>query len=359
LSERTLLVTGGDGFIGRRILSHFRRDPIEIVLLVQPKFLDETIQLVNRWERTPSNEAEYQVVPGDITESGLGLSSDEIPPLKETVTGLIHLAAAYDLSIDRETGQAINVEGTRNVLNFARECEQLSTLGYMSTTAISGDYENVYREEDYDVNQSFNNYYEETKFEAEGLVREAMEDLPIIIYRPTTVVGDSETGEIDKIDGPYYLIQTIDRNFHLVIPETGNSKFHIEPVDFVAEAFYTIFETPDATGACYHLADSNPPTYREFIDKVCDYWNKVHPLLELSPDLMEPMFSLPGTERIFGLPAEAFVYSYLNRQYSTEQADEILDGTGVQCPPVEDYLPVVLDFYKNHLKQGDIRTTRW
>lgn len=359
LSKRTLLVTGGDGFIGRRILSHFLDQDMRIVLLVQPKFQETTARMLNAWDRRPSTEAELEMVPGDITRDALDLDEAEGKDLRETTTDIIHLAAAYDLALDEPTGQAINVRGTQKVLDFARTCENLDRIGYMSTTAISGDYEEVYRETDYDVGQNFNNYYEKTKFEAEGLVREAMDDLPVIIYRPTTVVGDSETGEIDKIDGPYYLIQSIDRNLHLVLPETGNSKFHVEPVDFVSEAFYTLFEKDEAIGNCYHLADPDPPTYKNFVEMVCEHWDKTKPVTTVPPKLMEPLFGLPGAEALFGLPKEAFTYSYLNRQYASDQAQKLLEPEGVRCPSVTEYLGTILDFYTEHLKQGEYRTNRW
>jgi thioester reductase-like protein len=359
MSDRTLLVTGGDGFIGRRILSHFLDQNLRIVLLVQPKFQEKAARILGAWDRRPTTEAQLQLVPGDITESGLALEASEQEDLRETTTDIIHLAAAYDLALDEETGQAINVRGTENVLEFARGCKNLERLGYMSTTAISGDYEQIYHESDFDVNQNFNNYYEKTKFEAEGCVREAMDELPVVIFRPTTVVGDSDTGEIDKIDGPYYLIQSIDRNLHLVLPETGDSCFHVEPVDFVSEAFYTIFEKDEALGNCYHLADPDPPTYREFVDMVCEYWDKPKPFVTVPPGMMEPFFNLPGSEALFGLPKEAFTYSYLNRQYASDQAEELLKDEGIQCPPVTDYLGTILDFYRNHLAQGEYQDIRW
>jgi len=354
-----LLVTGGDGFIGRRILSYFLDQDLRIVLLVQSKFQEKAARMLNGWDRRPSTEAELEMVAGDITKDALDLDGAEWDNLRETATDIIHLAAAYDLALDEETGQAINVRGTRTVLDFARTCENLDRIGYVSTTAISGDYEEVYRETDYDVGQDFNNYYEKTKFEAEGHVREAMEDLPIIIFRPTTVVGDSETGEIDKIDGPYYLIQSIDRNLHLVLPETGGSRFHVEPVDFVSEAFYTILEKDEALGNCYHLADPDPPTYKNFVEMVCEHWNKIKPVATVPPKLMEPFFGLPGAEALFGLPKEAFTYSYLNRQYASDRAEALLEPEGVSCPPVNEYLGTILDFYDEHLKQGEYRGNRW
>lgn len=359
MDERTLLVTGGDGFIGKHLLRRFVRRPVTLVLLTLPRFRDRTRRLVHELEDAGDARAEVEFVEGDITRPNLDLTEADRERLRGTVTEVVHLAAAYDLTLDPEVGEAVNVDGTRHVLNFARELPNLQRLGHMSTTAVSGDHEGPFREDDYDVGQNFHNTYEETKFRAEGLVREARGELPVVIFRPTIVVGHSETGEIEKIDGPYYLFRAIERNMHLVLPDTGTALCHVEPVDFVADAWVTLFEHEAAPGNCYHLADPDPPTYREFVERVCDRWDKPRPKIYLPPALVEAAFRLPGVESLTGVPAASLPYTHLNREYPADRANALLDEAGIRCPPVEDYLDALVDYYRSHRHDDALHRDRW
>lgn len=357
--DRTLLITGGDGFIGKRILQHFFDQKINIVLLTLEKFRDQTESLVQTWEQQDHN-ANFYVVTGDITMPGLDLDGDVRETLMHRVTDVIHLAAAYDLSIDRTTADLINVNGTHNTYQLLRDFNKLERVAYMSTCAISGTFEGRFTEDHFDEGQSFLNEYERSKFHAERVVRNYMDEIPTIIFRPTVVVGDSQTGEIEKIDGPYYLFNMVSRRLHLVTQDSEGIDIHLVPVDFVADAFTTIMnERPGAIGTCVHLADPDPLTYNQFLDLTCERWGTFKPQLKFPPKTMEPLFTLPGAETVLGVPAESFPYSYKDVEYGTGRMEEILEGTGIECPSVEEYIDVMIDYYRKHFSSFSLKGERW
>ncbi|HSP35304.1 MAG TPA: SDR family oxidoreductase, partial [Thermoanaerobaculia bacterium] len=188
----TIFLTGFPGFLGSELLPRLlRREPgLRARLLVQPKFAPLAR------ERAASLGNRVEIVEGDITKR-LTVSADD-------VVEIWHLAAIYDLGVQREFAMRVNVDGTRNVLEFAQRCASLRRFHYFSTCYVSGRYDGTFRETDLERGQTFNNYYEETKYLAEVDVQSRMRaGLPATIYRPSIVVGDSATGATQKYDGPY------------------------------------------------------------------------------------------------------------------------------------------------------------
>src|SRR6185369_12162120 len=183
----------------------------------------------------------------------------EAKSLKSRLTGCYHLAAVYDLAVARDVGLRINVEGTRYVIEFLSEAKSLKRLDYVSTAYVSGTAVGLYRETDLDVGQRFKNFYEETKFLAEMAVAES--GLPATIYRPGIVVGNSQTGETAKFDGPYFALNAI-RNLPspgvFMKVGTGDNPVNLVPVDFVLEAIARLSTWDGAIGKTYHLTDPKP-----------------------------------------------------------------------------------------------------
>jgi nucleoside-diphosphate-sugar epimerase len=235
----------------------------------------------------------------------------------------------------------------------------LRRLGYMSTTSISGTHKGLFSENDFDTGQKFKNHYESTKFEAERIVREYADRIPTVIFRPTIVVGDSHSGEIEKIDGPYYGFVMISRNLHIAIQKSGHTKCHIAPVDFVTDAIAAIYEKPDAAGKVFHVGDPQPMLYDEFFDLVCERWGKFKPLLKLPPKLMGKLLEVPVIEKTFGVLKESFPYTHLPVEYGFDNMLSALEGTRLRCPSVPEYVDVMIDYYKNHLKPAALKKQRW
>ena len=360
MRDRVVFFTGAGGFIGRYILAHYlERGDCDLYLLENGRFHNRLKEYLDSAIADPAKRARAKVIEGDITAPGLGLNSSLHGELKERVTHVVHLAALYNLSAPRAVSLRVNVEGTRNVLDFAGSLKQLERFGYMSTVAISGDYSGVYSEEDFDKGQQFKNYYAETKFLAEKVVRERRDAIPTIICRPTIVVGHSKTGAIEKVDGPYYGLTVILRYLHLITVDTGPTKCHIAPVDYVADAFYAILEDEGATGKVYCLGDPNPLTYTEFYDLACERWGRVKPLVRLPASIMRPVVRMPFSFQITGVTAEAFEYSVNPVEYPVTNAQAVVSKYGVACPPVPAYIDVMLSYFRAHYRDPRVRRGDW
>jgi nucleoside-diphosphate-sugar epimerase len=161
------------------------------------------------------------------------------------------------------------------------------------------------------------------------------------------------------MDGPYFPLTTIIRNVHLMVQNGGPTKCHMVPVDYVAKAFYTLFEDEASVGGVFVLGDPNPLTYGEFFDVVCERWGKMKPLLKLPPALIRPMFFLPFFSRIIGVPYEAFRYSFLPVEYDMTKSVAALEKHGLACPAVSEYLDVMLDYFKKHRNDPGVRKEMW
>ena len=206
---RDVLITGYPSYLARRLARIVLREEPEarVRLLVRPDFLDEAAKHI---EALPGEQRErVQVLSGDVVHLDLGLSGREYLEVATHVTDVYHIASHWWLGVDRKRIWEVNVRGTRNVIDAAYEMKRLRRLNHFSTAFVSGDRTGVIMEEELDCGQSFRNAFEETKFEAEVLMRKAASQVPISVYRPSIVVGDSSNGEIDKMAGPYHLMNAI------------------------------------------------------------------------------------------------------------------------------------------------------
>ena len=360
MSDKALFCTGAGGFIGRYILSHYlEREECDVYLLENGRFRERLEHHLDEQVRDPDQRKRLRVFAGDISQPDLGLEAPIQEELRQRVTHVIHLAALYNLSAPRDISMRVNVDGPRHLLDFVAKLPSLERLGYASTIAVSGKHDGTFREDDLDVGQAFENNYDESKFRAEELVRERRDGIPTVILRPTTVVGHSRTGAIEKIDGPYYALGMIARSMHYVVPNTGGNKFHFAPVDFIADAFYHLFEDEDSVGKVFHLVDPEPVTYLEFFEMACAAMGKRAPLLKLPAAWMRPAGALPGFERLTGVPREAFEHSFIRVDYDQTLARPVLHKHGISCPPVSSYIDVLVDYFVEHAADPRIRKGDW
>ncbi len=351
----TIFVTGFPGFLGSRLLPRLlRRAPdARAVCLVQPKFAalaqDRLDALV---ADDPSLDGRLELALGDLTRPGLGL--DDAAGLASTITEIWHLAAVYDLSVARHVGMAVNVEGTRNVLALAEDCPNLRRHHYVSTCYVSGRYCGPFHETDLDVGQSFNNYYEETKFLAEVAVAESRSGgVPTSVYRPAIVVGDSVTGETQKFDGPYFLLQWLLRQPRwAVVPVVGDptmTRFNMVPSDFVIDGIEHLSGLDQSVGRTYQLADPAPLTVDQLLEEMCRATQRrgVRVLLPRRPTEWA-LGHVEALERFIGIPAAAVAYFAHPTHYDTTESQRDLAGSPVACPPVGAYLPNLVRFMQAH-----------
>jgi thioester reductase-like protein len=356
MPDQAVFFTGAGGFIGRRILSYYLEQPDCILYLLERGSFRERLEtMVAARVKDPDRRARIHIFDGDITQPNLGLDAKLADEIQSTATRAMHLAAVYDLSVPKDVGYRINVDGTRNVLDFLGKAKHMERFGYMSTVAISGLFRGTFTEDDFDAGQAFKNHYEETKFLAEKVVRERRDTLPTVIFRPTIVVGDSQTGEFEKIDGPYFSLAAISRNLHLIMPDFGEVLCNIEPIDFVAKAIYHLLEDPESTGQVYQIADPDPVTYNRFLDLACDQMHKIRPLIHVPPSFVAPFTRMKPISKLLGVNYDAYQYSCQPVRYGTSKSGPALAKHGIVCPPLPSYIQVMIKYYMKHCRDARVR----
>ncbi len=350
-----LLMTGFPGFLGSALLPRLlaRREGVQAVCMVQPHHLGTAEERLQSIEAAhPSVAGRTELVTGDITEPDLGVDPVHTE-LLDQVTEVWHLAAVYDLAAPAELAQRVNVDGTARVLEFCWSRPSFDRLQYISTCYVSGRYQGRFTEDMLDEGQSFHNHYDSTKFAAEKLVREAMDQgLPATIYRPGIVVGDSRTGETQKYDGPYFYAQFMRRQPLPVAVLPAVNEDHttsVVPRDFVIEAMDQLSVLETSIGRTYALTDPEPPTNREIDEIFARHLGKRLAWVPLPLGLTKAALThVPGLEWLLGLPAETIDYLEAPTTYATDHTVADLAGTGVECPPFESYAGRLLDFMQEH-----------
>lgn len=352
LAEETFFLTGFPGFIASRLLKRLAREGGRFLLLVQPAFTERARQEIKSIaEQTARPVSDFTLLPGDITEPNLGMSPADLATARSQSTVLFHLAAIYDLAVARDLALRVNLEGTRNVNEFARSLPALHHYHYVSTCYVAGKRTGRILENELRHEAGFRNYYEETKFLAELEVEALKSELPVTIHRPSVVCGDSRSGETAKYDGIYYLI-----HYLLKLPSVlsafniGNSDvaLNLVPVDFAVEAMATLAQDPLSVGKTLQLADPRPLTTRELFNTIARCIKGRESRLTLPASLVHTSLMLPFAPKITGLPHSAVPYFFLKQNYDTAQAEQLLEPHGVFCPPFESYAGTIVDYAARH-----------
>lgn len=337
------LVTGFPAFTAKRMIAKLlaAEPDTKLYVLSRDKFAGEADTLLD--QLGAGDRAE--VLVGDVCDMDLGLSSNEYRALSRELTWIHHLAGIYFMGVDDETMRRVNVSGTRTMLDLARDASRLERVVHWSTASVSGTRNGTVYEEDLDMAQKFHNGYERTKYDAERLVRTAMRQLPITVLRPSIIVGDSQTGEIDRLDGPYYLIVLIATNtsgLRLPILGRGESPLHLVPIDYVIDAAWQVAHSPHAAGKTFHLVDPNPLSARAVFELVAQAANTTTPRGSIPRPLARAVLRTPGLARLGRGPL-----TFLDRidhtvHYDQTNTAQALAGTTLRCPSLADYLPVLV-----------------
>jgi thioester reductase-like protein len=350
-----ILFTGFPGFIGARLVPRILEAAPEARLecLVQEKFLGAARQAVDAIEAKHRHaRGRIGLVTGDITTQGLGIEAKKARELKKQLAQCWHLAAVYDLAVARDVGRRINVEGTKNVLEFVSQAPHFERLQYVSTAYVSGTARGTFRETDLDVGQGFKNHYEETKFQAEVEVVRAK--LPSTVYRPGVVVGDSKTGETGKFDGPYHVLRLMEK---LPSPGVffrvglGFGTVNIVPVDFVVEAMAALASCPQGLGKTYHLCDPQPHSPGELTEMFAEAIGKSFVYVPVPMSVAKAAFAPKPVQRFFGMPLQALDYFDDPVRHDTTQSTKDLAELGIECPRLADYMPRLVAFYRAHREE--------
>ncbi|MEO8552639.1 MAG: dephospho-CoA kinase, partial [Kofleriaceae bacterium] len=339
-SRECALVTGFPAFTAKRMIAKLlaAEPETKLYVLARDRFAAEANALLG--ELGAGDRAE--VLVGDICDMDLGLSSTEYRALSKQLTWIHHLAGIYFMGIDEDTARRVNVGGTRTVIELARDASRLERVVHWSTAMVSGDRKGTVYEEDLDAGQKFHNAYERTKYEAERLARNAMRHLPITVIRPGTIVGDSKTGVIDKLDGPYYLMTLIATNasgLRLPLLGRGDAPLHLVPIDYVIDAAWQLARSPGAAGKTFHVVDPNPLAARAVFEGVAAHAHTAVPRGSIPRPLARAVLR---TVRLGRGPLAFLDMLDHAVHYDQTNTANALAGTMLRCPPLADYLPVLV-----------------
>jgi NAD(P)-dependent dehydrogenase (short-subunit alcohol dehydrogenase family) len=358
-------VTGATGFIGARLAKKLLlREGAVVYFLVRRQRLPVVGQLLERWGVGPDRAIP---IVGDLAEPRLGVSAADLDILRGRIDHLFHLAAVYDLKASAEAQEIANVQGTQHTIEFAREV-QVGCFHLTSSIAAAGLYEGVFREDMFDEAENLDHPYFRTKHESEALVRSQC-TRPWRIYRPGIVVGDSRTGETDKIDGPYYffkLIQKLRRILPSWMPAIGveGGRLNLVPVDFVVDAMDYIAHQDGLDGQCFHLTDPKPRRVGEILNLFARAGHAPPMSLRINARMFgfipesvrRGIAHMTPVRRIgeqlmkdLGLPPDIMKFVNYPTRFDSRQTQKVLAGSGIEVPPLEDYAWKLWDYWERHL----------
>ncbi len=358
-------VTGATGFIGKRLVRKLLKRRGAIVhFLVRETSRDKLAALYEYWG---ASEQRAQPVFGDLAQAKLGLTPAAVRDLKGRIDHFFHLAAIYDLKADAESQVVANIDGTRNAVALANELKS-GCLHHCSSIAAAGLYEGVFREDMFDEAENLDHPYFQTKHDSEKIARQESK-VPWRVYRPGLVVGDSATGEMDKVDGPYYFFKVIQRMRQMLppwMPTIGieGGRINIVPVDFVVNAMDHIAHLPNLDGRAFHLIDPEPHRVGDVLNIIARAAHAPLMTLRINAALVgfipnsvkKGMLSLTPVRRIrnaifkdLGLPADILQFVNYPTRFDCRDTTAALKGTSISCPRLEDYAFRLWDYWERNL----------
>jgi NAD(P)-dependent dehydrogenase (short-subunit alcohol dehydrogenase family) len=358
-------VTGATGFIGKRLVAKLLTRPDAVVhFLTRAVELPRLQELYEYWGTDAT-----RVIPivGDLTQPELGVAKADVEKLKGTIEHFFHLAAIYDLKASAEDQQRANVDGTRNTVRLAEEIGARH-FHLVSSIASAGLFEGLFREDMFEEAENLDNPYFRTKHDSEGIVRKECK-VPWRIFRPAIVVGDSRTGEMDKIDGPYYffkLIQKMRRMFPSWMPTIGieGGRINVVPVDFIVAAMDHIAHLENEDGNCFHLTDPTPMRVGDLLNTFARAAHAPEMAMRVNAALLgfiprsmrKAMFALTPVRRIrnavmkdLGLPDDILDFVNYPTRFDCRETQRALKGTGIAVPPLDSYAWRLWDYWERHL----------
>jgi NAD(P)-dependent dehydrogenase (short-subunit alcohol dehydrogenase family) len=359
-------ITGGTGFIGHNLIGELlqKKKKATIYVLVRKDSKKKFETLKKEW----GNGAKRVIpVTGDLTKSMLGIPARKRRELEGEIDHMFHLAAIYDLMADAESQTRVNVDGTQNTVKFAENIKA-KRFHHMSSIASAGLYPGIFREDMFEEAQGLDNAYFRTKHDSEGIVRRECK-VPWRIYRPGIVVGHSETGVIDKIDGPYYffkLIQKMRKMMPSWMPTLGveGGRINIVPVDYVVDATLHIAHKPRLDGKCFHLTDPKPKRIGEVLNMFAKAAHAPEMTMRIDARIFNYIPSaikqglrmLPPVRRIsnqlmqdFGLPPDMMKFVNYPTRFDSRETERALKGSGIMLPRLDDYAWRLWDYWERNL----------
>ncbi len=359
-------ITGGTGFIGHNLIGELLQKKKKAILYVLVRKGSKTKFEAQKKEW---GNAARRVIPvtGDLTRSMLGIPAKKRRELEGKIDHVFHLAAVYDLMADAESQVRVNVDGTQNAVKFAENIKA-KRFHHMSSIAAAGMYPGIFREDMFEEAHGLDNAYFRTKHDSEGVVRRECH-VPWRIYRPGIVVGHSETGVIDKIDGPYYffkLIQKMRKMMPAWMPTLGieGGRINIVPVDYVVSAMLHIAHKPKLDGMCFHLTDPKPKRIGEVLNMFAKAAHAPQMTMRIDARIFNYIPSaikqglrmLPPIRRIsnqifhdLGLPPDMMKFVNYPTKFDSRETERALKGSGIILPRLDDYAWRLWDYWERNL----------
>jgi len=341
-----VFVTGYPSLVVGRLVRNLVEAGVETHVLVMEKFEDRARA---DFDGLPGDL--LRLYSGDVVNMDLGLAGAEARRLMERTGTMFHLAGVYHLGVSEREMMLVNLEGTRNALAFARGMKKLERFVHMSTAFVAGDREGVIMEDELDEGQSFRTKYEESKCLAEKLVRRAGREIPVTVARPSLIVGDSRTGEIDTLEGPHffmYVLVNLPLDVQLPLPGHGRYPLNLVPVDFLVEALPVIAADPDGAGRAFHLTDPNPVSARKVFELVAELADRRPPRGILPTSLSAALARTPGLKsswRSPGMLVDVFQRLVL---FNSMNSHRVLTRHGLSCPAFPEYASRLVTYMREH-----------
>ena len=355
----SVLLTGATGFVGMEVLARYldrTYDPVFVAVRARDNAeVDRRIRAT--LECLFGNDDAYRDrvfgVRADIEQPGLGMSDDHREALAEHITGIVHCAATVSFSLPLEESRRVNVEGTRRMLELAELCERrggLEYFSYISTAYVAGAHSGSFAEDQLEIGQRFRNPYEQSKFEAERLVRACAHRLPILIFRPSVVVGEQSTGWTASFNVLYTPLKAFEQGTLPAMPARRSAPVDVVPVDYVADAIFELSAAPADPCPTYNLvAGPKATTVGRLIELSADRLHRREPVV-IPPGLFRravyPVLRRRGGRLRRGLDRSKVFFPYfaMDITYENEQTRRRLESVGIAVPPIDSYFDKLLDY---------------
>ncbi len=340
--RETVLVTGFPRLLARKLVEHeLATEPdSRVIVVVLPKLIAAAAALIDRLPRAERERVE--VLEGDVAALDMGLSGVEYRSVARAVTCIHHAAFVSYVGADRETAEYVNIQGAVEAVELAREAQALRVLVHHSTAHVAGDRTGLVYEDDLDEGQGFHSPVQESRMKAELVMRRAMREVPIAVVRPTMMVGDSITGEVERLDGPYLLVMLLlglPGEVSVPLPAPLHHPLDIVPVDFVMRAAHAIGRDPEAVGRTHHLTSGEELSAREVFDRIATAGGrKVTPRRVIPAPVAKAILATPGLERLLREPRAFLQQLMSSARFDTRNARAVLEPRDIRCPPLADYV---------------------
>lgn len=366
---RGILLTGASGFLAgdllNRLLASYPDTNIHLLLRAH----DDQHLAKRRSEILTNNnltgaDAERVIAhAGNIEHEDLGLGSN-YQVLLDQIDQIYHSAANTSFTQSLEAARKINFHGAENILRLATHLHNrghLTRLHHISTAYVAGNRVGQVCEQDLDCGQGFFNTYEQSKFESEKSLQLASKELPITIYRPSIIVGDSKTGRSAHFYVIYEPMKWVYSGQLTFLPCKPELKLDIVPVDYVCDAIVAIGQQPDTIGKVYHLTAGPDRSIdlSELVERSITEFNRynseVGKPLVATPEIITPekieQFEGKMRERSTAFFDRAWQqmqrhmpYIVSEKIYDDSNTRAALSETSIRCPSFRDYMPAVVRY---------------